>query len=127
MLLIKSFLTQPFEGSSLPLAHGIIDVDLSNIIAGCLTDVGLSVLQSICGSFADSENLVDVNLSDNAIGDITVCQHVLNKKSLERLALSNVGLTNESMRWVQNALSGDGKYLNLTKIDFFKNASGDTG
>ena len=90
MLLIKSFLTQLFEGSSLPLAHGIIEVDLSNIIAGCLTDVGLSVLQLICGAFADSENLVDVNLSDNAIGDITVCQHVLNKKSLERLALSNV-------------------------------------
>ncbi|KAL7552023.1 hypothetical protein ACHAWF_015235 [Thalassiosira exigua] len=82
---IASFLTEPFEGGR--------PVD---IITSRNTEEGLQLLQTICDAFADVE-LVDVDLSDNAIGEqgIGPCKIVLGKKSLERLALCNNGLSQE--------------------------------
>jgi hypothetical protein len=89
---IASFLSEPFQ-DGLPIAFGIVEVDLSDMIASQLTDSGLKVLRTICDAFADSE-LVEVNLSENAIGEqgAESCMTVLNKPSLRRLSLCNNGL-----------------------------------
>eukprot|EP00984_Skeletonema_dohrnii_P036102 scaffold36685_cov294-Skeletonema_dohrnii-CCMP3373.AAC.1 len=57
---------EPFMGGR-SIASGILYAELDDIIAGRMTEMGLHVLQTICDAFADAE-LVDVNLSDNAIG-----------------------------------------------------------
>lgn len=130
---IASFLKEPFEGTSAPLVRGIVEADLSDIIAGRMTEEGLQVLQTVCGAFADSE-LVDVNLSDNAIGEqgIGACKTALNKKSLERLALCNNGLSQETMAQVADILTNDEDGTgciasNMTKIHFYNNMSGEGG
>ncbi len=132
-LLIASFLKEPFEGSSLPLAHGIVEADLTDIIASRMTDEGLFVLQTICDAFADSK-LVELNLSENAIGEqaIQKCRTAINKKSLERLYLCNNGLAGESMERVADILTndedGDGCIAgNLTTLHFYNNMSGAEG
>ncbi|KAL7552509.1 hypothetical protein ACHAWF_015758 [Thalassiosira exigua] len=129
---IASFLTEPFEGG-LPLSRGIVEADLSDIIASRKTEEGLQVLQTICHAFADAE-LVDVDLSDNAIGEqgIGPCKTVLGKKSLERLALCNNGLSQETMAQVADILTCDEDGTgciagNLTKIHFYNNMSGEGG
>lgn len=129
---IASFLTESFEGG-MPIAHGIVEADLSDIIASRKTEEGLQVLQTVCDAFAESK-LVDVDLSDNAIGEqgIGACKTVLRKKSLERLALCNNGLSQETMGQVADILTldedGTGCIAsNLTKIHFYNNMSGEGG
>jgi hypothetical protein len=117
-----------------PLSNGIVEVNLTDIIAGRkTTEESLQVLKTFCDSFAES-NLVDVNLSDNGIGEqgIGACKIVLNKKSLERLALCNNGLSLETMSQVADILTRDEDGTgciarNMTKILFFNNMSGEEG
>jgi Ran GTPase-activating protein 1 len=132
---IATFLTEPFVGSGIPLVHDIVEVDLSDSIAGRMTEEGLQVLKTICDAFVESK-LVDVNLSDNAIGQqgIGACRTALSKKSLERLALCNNGLSRETMRQVADILTNndddDGTGCiasNMTKIHFYNNMSGEDG
>jgi Ran GTPase-activating protein 1 len=130
---IAEFLTGPFEGTNAPLARGIVEADLSDIIAGRLTEEGLQVLRIICDAFVDSV-LVDVNLSDNAIGQqgIGACKSALSKKSLEKLSLCNNGLSQETMAQVADILTSDEDGTgciasNLTKIHFYNNMSGEDG
>lgn len=131
--IIASFLKEPFEGTAVPLSHGIVEADLSDIIASRLTEEGLQVLQTICGAFADSK-LVGVDISDNAIGEqgIGACKTALNKKTLERVALCNNGLSAETMAQVADILTNDEDGTgciasNLTKIHFYNNMSGEEG
>ena len=131
---IATFLTEPFVGSGVPLVHDIVEVDLSDSIAGRMTEEGLQVLKTICDAFVESR-LVDVNLSDNAIGQqgIGACRTALSKKSLERLALCNNGLSRETMRQVADILTNDDDdgtgciASNMTKIHFYNNMSGEDG
>lgn len=129
---VASFLKQPFDGGQ-SIASGIVEADLSDMIASRRTEEGLAVLQTICDAFADS-NLVDVDLSDNAIGEqgIGACNTVLTKRSLERLALCNNGLSQETMAQVADILTKDEDGTgciasNMTKIHFYNNMSGEGG
>jgi Ran GTPase-activating protein (RanGAP) involved in mRNA processing and transport len=77
---------------------------------------------------------VDINLSDNAIGQqgIGACKSALSKKSLERLSLCNNGLSRETMAQVADILTEDEDGTgciagNLTKIHFYNNMSGEDG
>ena len=130
--IIATFLTDPFEGGP-PIARGIVEARLDDIIASRLTEEGLEVLQTVCDAFAGS-NLVGVDLSDNAIGEqgIGACTTVLSKKTLERLALCNNGLSMETMGQVADILVADEDGTGciasgLTKIHFFNNMSGEGG
>ncbi len=131
--IVATFLKEPFDGTGVPLARGIIVADLSDTIASRMTEEGIQVLQTLSDAFTDS-NLVDVNLSDNAVGEqaIMACKTVLTKKSLERLALCNNGLAFESMARVADFLTNDEDGTGciasrLTKLHFHSNMSGDPG
>ena len=128
--IIAAFLKEPFMGGR-SIASGILYAELDDIIAGRMTEMGLHVLQTICDAFVDAK-LVDVNLSDNAIGQqgIGACKTVLSKPSLERLALCNNGLSEATMEEVADILTDDESgtgcvAANLTKIHFYNNMSGD--
>ena len=130
--IIANFLRDSFEGG-LPIAFGIVEANLADMIASQLTAQGLKVLQTICDAFADSE-LVDVDLSDNAVGEqgCKYCKTVLNKSSLKRLSMCNMGLAQETMKDIADILTND-EYgngciaENLTKIHFYNNMSGPGG
>ena len=130
---IASFLTEPLFHDYPPLAHGITEADLSDIIAGRLTAEGILVLRLICSAFANS-NLIEVDLSENAIGEqaIGACETVVTLKSLERLSLCNNGFSGETMTTVADLLTRDNDGAgciagNLTKIHFFNNMTGEEG
>ena len=132
---IASFIQEPLfdDGSPYSLAQGIIVADLSDVMASLLTAEGLEMLRILCDAFADS-NLVEVNLSENAIGEQALgsCETVLTKKSLERLFLCNAGLANETMARVADILTRDEDGLgcvasHLTTLHFSQNMSGDDG
>ena len=131
---IASFLTKPLFNDVPPLARGIVEADLTDMIASRMTEEGLIVLRTLCDAFADSSNLVDVDLSENAIGEqaIGACQTVLTKKSLERLCLNNAGLAFETMTKLADILTKDEDGTgcvarNLTKFQISRNMSGDLG
>ena len=62
----------------------VIVADLSDIIAGRPEEEALKTLKIVCDSLA-AVNLVELNLSDNALGSkgIYACMTVLTKKSIE--------------------------------------------
>ena len=124
---IATFLKEPFMGGR-SIASGILYAELDDIIAGRMTEMGLYVLQTICDAFADAE-LVDVNLSDNAIGQqgIGACKTVLSKPSLTKLALGNNGLSEDTMKEVADTLLRSGCVANLTKVHVYNNMSGEGG
>ncbi|KAL3756859.1 hypothetical protein ACHAWU_005121 [Discostella pseudostelligera] len=130
---IASFLTEPLFDDYPPLAHGIIEADLSDIIAGRMTEEAILVLKSICDAFANS-NLIEVDLSENAIGGqgIGACETVVTLKSLERLSFCNNGLSGETMKtvadWLTRDNDGSGCIAgNLTKLHIYNNMSGEEG
>ena len=130
--IIANFLKEPFEGG-LPITYGIVEANLSDMIASQLTEQGLKVLRTICDAFADSE-LVEVDLSDNAVGEqgIGACRVVVNKSSLKALSLNNMGMAHETLSEVADILTND-EYGNgciaerLTKFHYFNNMSGIEG
>ncbi len=125
---IAAFLNEPAFMDGPSVASGILCAQLADMIAGRPTDVGLNVLQTICDAFADAE-LVDVDLSDNAIGQqgIWACKTVLSKPSLTKLALGNNGLSEDTMKEVADTLIRSGCVANLTKVHFYDNMSGEEG
>jgi len=131
--LIAEFLSTPWKDGLPPLANGIVEADLSDIIAGRMTEEGLQVLETICDAFRAAQ-LVEADLSDNAIGQqgIGACKSVIGKKSLERLSLCNNGLSEATMAQVADILTNDedgtGSIASrLTKIHFYNNMSGEGG
>jgi Ran GTPase-activating protein 1 len=130
--IIANFLREPFQGG-VPIAFGIVEANLKDVIASQLTAQGLKVLQTLSDAFADSE-LVDVDLSDNAVGEqgSKLCKTILCKSSLQRLAMCNMGLAQETMKdiadWLTNDEYGNGCAAEkLTKIHFYNNMSGPGG
>ena len=105
-----------------------------------MEEEGLQVLKKLSDVFEES-SLIEVDLSDNAMGSkgVTQCQTVLGGKpslhSLERLSLCNNGLSEYSMNEIADLLTtnpnsgGDEICIaqNLTKIHFFNNMSGNEG
>jgi len=134
---IASWLTRDRAETS-PIASGVEIVDLSDVIASRPEDEALQVLQILCDAFK-SANLVEVNLSDNALGSkgISACRSVLTGQveSLQRLSLCNNGLSAASMEEVADILTADADDgsdsgcagENLTQIHFFNNMSGNGG
>ncbi len=129
---IKTFLTSSDEFQP-SIASGVSVADLSDIIASRMEEEGLDVLNTMSETFIESKNLVEVDLSDNAMGSkgVSACETVLSNSSLERLSLCNNGLSEYTMNEVAELLTKqdeDGCIAqNLTKIHFFNNMSGPKG
>lgn len=101
--------------------------DLSDIIAGKSEEEALEVLRIICDSLAECA-LVELNLSDNALGrpGILACQSVLCGKSLQKLYVCNDGLSAEASETLHEILIKDGMPP-LKVFHFYNNMSGDGG
>jgi Ran GTPase-activating protein 1 len=135
--IIANFLTSPSsDGESSSLASGIQIADLHDIIASRMEEEGLQVLKTLSDVFEES-TLIEVDLSDNAMGSkgVTQCQTILGGKpslnSLEKLSLCNNGLSEFSMSEIADLLTSNGAETciaqNLSKIHFFNNMSGNEG
>ena len=73
----------------------VVELDISDVIASRPEDDALQALSAVCGAFA-GRPLVEVNVSDNALGQkgIDACLPVLQEQaSLERLYVCNNGLS----------------------------------
>mmetsp|Transcript_37492 Transcript_37492/g.87423 ORF Transcript_37492/g.87423 Transcript_37492/m.87423 type:complete len:427 (-) Transcript_37492:119-1399(-) len=104
--------------------------DLADVIAGRMEVEGLMVLKALCDAVGKHRELVEVDLSDNAMGlkGIAACTSALEDQrgTIQRLSMCNDGLSGESMNEVANILC-QAKPSPLTKIHFFNNMSGDPG
>ena len=132
-LAIAKFLSEPFDGG-LPIAYGLAEAGLDDIIPSLSTEEGINTLKTICDAFKESKCLKEVNLSDNAIGEqaIGACRTVLNKKTLEKISMCNCGLAFMTMVTVADILLEDTDgtgcvAANLTSMVFSRNMSGDEG
>ena len=150
---IANFLTST-EIYNPPLATFIQIANLNDIIASRMEEEGLQVLKTLSDVFECSTNLIEVDLSDNAMGSkgVSQCHAVLSSKcrggniTLERLSLCNNGLSEYSMNEIADllteeaCLNNEGQddddekkntmmciAENLTKIHFFNNMSGNEG
>ena len=101
--------------------------DLSDIIAGKSEEEALEVLRIICDSLGGCA-LVDLNLSDNALGrpGVLACQAVLSGKALQKLYVCNDGLSAEAAETLHEILAKDGMPV-LSVFHFYNNMSGDGG
>lgn len=134
--IIADFLTSSEEGFPVPIANTLKFVDLHDVIASQEETVGLEVLQTFSEMLSTS-HLIDLDLSDNAMGSkgVTACATILGGApaihSLERLTLCNNGLSSDTMNEVADLLTqeNDGKCIamNLSKLHFFNNMSGNEG
>ena len=106
--------------------------DLSDIIAGRMTAVGLSVLNTISQALSQCSTLTEVDLSENALGPrgIAACRPLLSSvESLKRLTFNNDGLSAEAMNEIRDLLlfRGSDQPTVLEKLHFWNNMSGDGG
>ena len=101
--------------------------DLSDIIAGKSEEEALQVLRIISNSLAECD-LVDLNLSDNALGrpGVLACEPLLRGKSLQKLYVCNDGLSAEASETLAEILLRDG-CPPLSVLHFYNNMSGDGG
>lgn len=122
LLVIKPFLEQ--------IAKDVSIVNLADVIAGLMTDEGLSVTETLAEVFKES-NLVDIDLSDNAMGPrgLLRVESLFLKSNLERLYLSNCGLSAESMDMLKSfVLADDGRIAkSLKELVLDKNMIGVNG
>jgi Ran GTPase-activating protein 1 len=101
--------------------------DLSDIIAGKSEEEALEVLRIICNALGECA-LVDLNLSDNALGrpGVLACEAVLRGQALEKLYVCNDGLSAEASVTLHEILAKDGMPA-LKVFHFYNNMSGDGG
>jgi Ran GTPase-activating protein (RanGAP) involved in mRNA processing and transport len=80
----------------------------ADIIAGLMTDEGLSVTEGLARTFAKAP-LVDIDLSDNAMGPrgLSRIESMIVNAPLQRLYLSNCGLSSESMELLHTWFTAD--------------------
>lgn len=112
--------------------QNLIVADLSDIIAGRMTDVGLNVLATISTALSQCPTLTEVDLSENALGPrgIAACRPLLSSvESLKRLTFNNDGLSKEAMHEIRDLLlfRGETTPTVLEKLHFWNNMSGDGG
>jgi len=123
------------EGAARVIATGLRErcvgsvrvADLSDIIAGKSEEEALEVLRIICDAL-DGCAIVDLNLSDNALGrpGVLACNAVLSGKHLEKLYVCNDGLSAEAAVTLHEILAKDGMPA-LSVFHFYNNMSGDGG
>lgn len=101
--------------------------DLSDIIAGKSEEEALQVLRIISKSLEECV-LVELNLSDNALGrpGVLACEPLLRGKSLQKLYVCNDGLSAEASETLAEILLNGG-CPPLTVLHFYNNMSGDGG
>eukprot|EP00636_Phaeomonas_parva_P006422 CAMPEP_0118856496 /NCGR_PEP_ID=MMETSP1163-20130328/3943_1 /TAXON_ID=124430 /ORGANISM="Phaeomonas parva, Strain CCMP2877" /LENGTH=445 /DNA_ID=CAMNT_0006789611 /DNA_START=52 /DNA_END=1389 /DNA_ORIENTATION=- len=112
---------------------GLVKVDMSDVIASRPEDEGLDVLRTLSGALVGSKDtLVELNLSDNALGEkgIRACAALLEEfEALRRLYLENNGLSAEACALIAEVLMfrGEEEELPLTLFHFHDNMCGDLG
>jgi Ran GTPase-activating protein 1 len=103
---------------------------LDDVIAGLMTEEGLVVTQKLADAFVTS-NLLDVNLSDNALGERGLGRvgSLFLNSDLQRLYLSNCGLSHHSMVQLNGYLLADDHRVakSLQELVLDKNMIGEEG
>jgi Ran GTPase-activating protein 1 len=112
------------------IAKSVRFVDLADIIAGLMTDEGLHVTKTLAKVF-EASDLVEIDLSDNAMGPRGLLRvgSLFTNSNLERLYLSNCGLSAESMGMLKTFfLDDNGRIAKaLTELVLDKNMIGVEG
>jgi Ran GTPase-activating protein 1 len=105
-------------------------LNVADIIAGLMTDEGLHVTETLAKVF-ESSNLNEIDLSDNAMGDrgLLRVESLFTNSNLQRLYLSNCGLSAKSMEMLKDSiLADDGRIAkSLTELVLDKNMIGVDG
>eukprot|EP01036_Dinobryon_divergens_P024484 gene24484-32935_t len=101
--------------------------EIDDIIAGRPEDEALRTLAIICSGLKRFD-LIELNLSDNAMGakGVESCKDLLCKKFLQRLYMCNDGLSAEAMVLIASILS-EGGCPPLRVLHFYNNMSGSDG
>lgn len=101
--------------------------DISDIIAGRPEDEALQVLTIICDALSPRD-LVEVNVSDNALGrkGVIACQGILKGKNIKKLYFCNNGLSAEASELISDLVLADG-CPPLEVLHFYNNMSGSAG
>ena len=113
----------------LTLMKNLKFADLSDIIAGRETSIGLEVLNIFSKALVETP-LVWVDLSDNALGPrgVNVCEPLLSSsETLEGIAFKNDGLSAEACEEITRLFLKLGSPTRLKKLHFWNNMSGDGG
>ena len=103
--------------------------DLSDIIAGRETSIGLKVLSTFSEALVETP-LLWVDLSDNALGPrgVNVCEPLLSSsETLEGIAFRNDGLSAEACYEIKRLFLKLSSPTRLKKLHFWNNMSGDGG
>lgn len=100
--------------------------DISDIIAGRPEEEALESLRIITTHMTRFP-LIEINLSDNALGakGVEACRGLLSKKTLQSLYLCNNGLSKEASELVAAILKEVSPALEI--FHFYNNMSGDGG
>jgi Ran GTPase-activating protein 1 len=112
------------------IASTVKYANLADIIASLLTDEGLAVIEGVVEVFRDSP-LVDVDLSDNALGlrGMERIKSLLTGLPLQRLYLANCGFSVESMVHLQECVAANDNAIgkSLTHLVLDRNMMGAMG
>ena len=101
--------------------------DISDIIAGRAEEDALLTLKIICDGIVGS-NLIELNVSDNALGSkgVIACKELIICKTLQRLYFCNNGMSADACVLISELLLDKG-CAPLTALHFYNNMSGDGG
>ena len=103
---------------------------IDDVIAGLLTEEGLTVTQRLADAFIES-NLLEVNMNDNAMGErgLGRVESLFQNSDLQRLYLSNCGLSHYSMVQLNGYLLQDNQRIakSLKELVLDKNMIGEDG
>lgn len=109
----------------------LVDVDMSDIIAGREEAIGLRVYE-VLSAVLKNKRLQGLDLSDNALGPkgVAACREMLERQEdLERLSLCRNGVSAEALHTIADLLlyRGEGEPTKLTKLHLFNNMCGGEG
>jgi hypothetical protein len=113
------------------VSQNVVFLNLADCIASRPTDEGLEVMQQLATALADSSKLIEIDLSDNAMGPrgLSPVKALLDNHSIERLYLSNCGFSFESMEFLRDSIQlNDGQMAkSLTELILDRNMIGVDG
>lgn len=102
----------------------------ADIIAGLMTEEGLAVTESLARTFAKAP-LIDIDLSDNAMGPrgLIRVESMIANAPLQRLYLSNCGLSSESMQYLLKWFTADNNRIasGMKELVIDRNMNGPEG
>ncbi|KAG7339469.1 leucine rich repeat LRR-containing protein [Nitzschia inconspicua] len=115
-----------FKSVSSTVQYLVVD----DIIAGLMTEEGLTVTQKLADIFVQS-NLLEVNLNDNAMGErgLGRVKSLFDNSNLQNLYLNNCGLSHYSMVQLNGYLMDDNQRVckSLRELVLDKNMIGPEG